>query len=312
MISPSSSSSLLWAHIAEHLAQVCPQGFTLNTGQDGVRRLSGGDINESFCLSGIDDCALTVRYFVKLNQAVLLDMFEQEACALNTMAMTQTIAVPKVLGVGQFEQYSYLLLEYVEIVSAEQRGHLLDAKLGHDLATLHLCQSPNGQFGFAQSNYIGTTVQPNDWHHDWGIFFAEHRLGFQLELLLKRYRQPWLVELANQLDTVASRLNEHAVKPALVHGDLWQGNYGYMRGGRPVIYDPAAYYGDAEVDLAMMQLFGRPSDEFFAAYRQVNPLPAGVDARRDIYNLYHLFNHANLFGSSYLPQAQAIAYKLLG
>jgi len=159
------------------------------------------------------------------------------------------------------------------------------------LAKLHRTAGP--RFGWHRDNWIGGTPQINTWHDDWSTFFHECRIRPQLDLARKngfRLEEP-------------PRLENHHPQPSLLHGDLWSGNAGFIEEG-PVIFDPAGYYGDREADLAMTELFGGFPREFYAAYRKAYPLDAGYEQRKHLYNLYHLLNHLNLFGSGYLAQVQ--------
>jgi fructosamine-3-kinase len=152
----------------------------------------------------------------------------------------------------------------------------------------------------------------NTWCDDWLTFFREHRLRFQLELAERNGYGGRLQDAGSRLlPRLDALLGEHRPAPSLLHGDLWGGNAGADPGGAPVIFDPAVYYGDREADLAMTRLFGGFSREFYTAYEKEWPLPAGASARVDLYNLYHVLNHLNLFGTGYLGQAQAIIDRLL-
>ena len=170
--------------------------------------------------------------------------------------------------------------------------------------------APAAAFGWPQANFIGSGPQPNGWDPDWGRFFVQRRLAPQLELLA-RGGSP-LERAESLLAWAADQLAEHRPEPALVHGDLWSGNAALTADGRGAIFDPAVYRGDREVDLAMAQLFGGFPAAFFDGYNAEWPLPADHRRRIALYNLYHLLNHANLFGGSYRLQCQASIDRLLG
>ena len=178
------------------------------------------------------------------------------------------------------------------------------------MAELH--RTKGERFGYESDNYIGATPQPNEWSNSWVEFFRERRLGFQVRLLEERgYATPELLEKATALmGKLDALIGRHPVEPSLLHGDLWSGNYMSDADGMPVLIDPAVYYGDREADLAMTELFGRFDAKFYAAYKKSHPLAAGYDQRRDIYNLYHLLNHLNLFGLSYMPGVMEILRRL--
>lgn len=167
-------------------------------------------------------------------------------------------------------------------------------------------------FGFAQENFIGTTAQPNGWKDSWIDFWREQRLGYQLELA---QHNGYGGELQKQGELLMEKLPEFFADfqpvPSLLHGDLWGGNHAFLTDGTPVIFDPAPYYGDREADLAMTELFGGFDSEFYSAYRAAWPLHAGYGKRKILYNLYHILNHANLFGGGYASQAEGMMRRLL-
>lgn len=273
--------------------------------------VSGGDINQAYHLSANGPNGVT-DYFVKLNDSQYADMFVKEALGLEALQQSEAIKVPGVIAFGQFEQYSYLVLHYIPMLPL---GNIADFAIG--LANLH--HHHCSQFGFEHNNTIGRTPQINHWQDNWGHFFSEQRIGYQLDLLEQHLEQhpkqysgsPNLIHKGRQLlPKLTKYLNRHKPKAALVHGDLWQGNFSFDHAGIPVIYDPACYYGDHEVDLAMLELFGEPGRAFFAAYSKVHPIDSGYAKRRDIYNLYHILNHASLFAGSYIQQAQRIIDKI--
>lgn len=288
---------VVWQQIQQLIANVTGKPFVITE----QRCVNGGDVNQAYCISDGNS-----RYFVKLNDAAVYAMFEQEAKGLAALANCEQLAVPKVIGFDASNRASYLVLEHFDF--APRCDEVSFAKA---LALLHLKQ--NNRFGFDEDNYIGRTIQINTWHDDWGEFFTQCRLKPQLDILRKQGNGArWMDNLERRFADVSDLLNQHQPKPSLLHGDLWQGNYGNLTDGRPTLYDPAVYYGDSEADLAMMMLFGSPSDDFFTAYRQIKPIATGFAQRRVVYNLYHILNHANLFGDSYLYQAEGMVGEVLG
>lgn len=236
--------------------------------------------------------------FLKLNPAAPADMFQREAEGLAALAaVTGAPRVPNVYCAGQ----AFLLLEYL---APAPPASAFWADLGQQLARLHSATQPG--FGFEHDNYIGATPQPNNWTADGYAFFADQRLRFQAE---RAHR-------AGLLSTSSLRLNErlanhlHNLLPpqpaSLIHGDLWSGNIIPGPAGRACLIDPAAHYGWAEADLAMMALFGRPPQLFYDGYSAARRLAPGYRERFDLYNLYHLFNHLNLFGPAYLQSVEAV------
>jgi protein-ribulosamine 3-kinase len=241
-------------------------------------------------------------FFLKTNQHAPSDMFAREAEGLTALGSGedgrgQSPRVPKVFLYGEY----FLLLE--DLNPALRKPDYWPV-FGRQLAALHNRTNPH--FGFDHDNYIGSTPQPNTWQEHGAIFFAEHRLGFQARLA---QRQGLLGSAdVRRVQSIADRLTDLVpVQPAsLIHGDLWAGNAISDENGGPAIIDPAAYYGWAEAELAMTTLFGSFPQAFYQAYQEVRPLEPGYWERFPIYNLYHLLNHLNLFGSGYLGQVQNI------
>ncbi len=273
------------------------------------RANGGGCINEAYTLNGEDG----TRYFVKLNDARhaaipstwLRTGFAAETAGLEAIAATDTIRVPHPITHGTAGRQSYLVLEHLDL---NGRGNA--RLLGEQLAALHRCTSTG--FGFSQDNFLGTTPQPNAWTDDWRTFWRERRLGFQLRLAAENGYGGNLQRLGEKLmDALPAFFEGYAPQPSLLHGDLWGGNHAYLTDGTPVIFDPAAWYGDRECDLAMTELFGGYGADFYAAYRAAWPLDAGYAVRRELYNLYHILNHANLFGGGYARQAEGMMQRLL-
>jgi len=286
----------MWTLIAEHISQVTAQPFNINQ----HRSVSGGCINQGYCLQG-DGLA----YFVKINQASRLSMFAAEAFGLKQMAATHTIRLPKPICWGISDNYSYLVLEWLEFA---QGNSLSWEKMGQKLALMH--QTPGNQrFGWNENNTIGSTPQINTWTDNWADFFAQHRIGYQLQLAQKRGGS--FPERTEVLLAVLKCLKDHYPQPSLVHGDLWSGNVGVTKDGEPVILDPATYYGDREVDIAMTELFGGFPAAFYRGYNEVFPLEEGYQQRKTLYNLYHILNHFNLFGGGYGTQANQMLRQIL-
>ena len=257
----------------------------------------GGCIHRSFVITGTRG-----RCFVKTNERRFLDAFEAEADGLAALAQAG-VRAPAPLCHGEAGSEAFLVLEYLELRSGG------DAEsLGRALALLHSSQGKS--HGWHRDNFIGATPQRNRQHDDWAEFFRDERLRPQLRLALENGHAS-LETIGERLcDKVASLLKGHHPAPSLLHGDLWGGNAGFIAGGAPVLFDPAAYYGDAEADLAMTELFGGFAPKFYAAYRELRPPIPGYELRRDLYNLYHVLNHANLFGGGYVGQARRLMDRL--
>lgn len=284
------------AAVADAIARAIGEPFAPSE----ARGVSGGDIHAASVLT---DGAR--RFFVKANRADRLPMFEAEAEALDALAASGTVRVPRPVCLGAAAGQAYLAMEYLEL-----RGRGDAAALGTALAALH--RQPQARFGWSRDNWIGGTPQPNGWRDDWIAFWRDARLGFQFELAAQNGHGGALQRDGETLRAhLAAFFDGYASAPSLLHGDLWGGNHGYLPDGAPVLFDPALYVGDRECDLAMTELFGGFAPDFHAAYRAAWPLDAGYAVRRTLYNLYHVLNHANLFGGGYAAQAARMTAQLL-
>ena len=286
-----------WQAISEHISQTLNKPFQIRH----KKALGGGSINSAYLLTGND----AQQYFCKLNTASLEFMFQVEFDSLLELSQAANLQIPQPVCFGSVAKQSYLVLEYVMMNSSgDQR------QLGIALAQMHRITAPH--YGWQQNNIIGSTPQSNTQHAHWTAFWREERLIPQFKMLYnKGYRQQ-LQPLADKLLTnLDSLLSAHQPIASLLHGELWSGNYAFNDQGKPVIFDPAIYYGDRETDLAMTELFGGFSQDFYQAYHTAWPLDKGYQQRKTLYNLYHILNHANLFGSSYLHQAIAMMQKLV-
>jgi fructosamine-3-kinase len=232
-------------------------------------------------------------------------MFEAEALGLQQMFDTHTIRVPQPLCTGVVGNSCYIVMEWLEMGGGKSQSSV---EMGRKLAQMHKATSQKG-FGWDINNTIGSTPQINTWTEDWGEFYTQQRLGYQFKLARRRGGHfPQAEEL---LAAIPELLAGHEPQPSLVHGDLWGGNAGCTVEGEPVIFDPATYYGDREVDIAMTELFGGFPSGFYQGYNEVFPLDSGYERRKILYNLYHIVNHFNLFGGSYESQANSMIHKVL-
>ncbi len=287
----------MWAAIAQHISDKTGTPFTI---QDRSS-VGGGCINQAYRISdGSRD------FFLKCNQASQMAMFEAEALGLKEMYDSHTIRVPQPICWGVSDHSAYIAMEWLDFGYGKADSW---QRMGANLAAMHRVISPRG-FGWRQNNTIGDTPQQNPWTADWVEFFREYRLRYQFKLANRRGghfpRQDELLAALPEL------LAGHDPAPALVHGDLWSGNASVTQEGEPVILDPATYYGDREVDMAMTELFGRFSPAFYEAYNAAYPLDEGYHTvRKTLYNLYHVINHFNLFGGGYGSQANGMIDQLL-
>ncbi len=236
-------------------------------------------------------------------------MFAAEAAGLAELAAADAVHVPHPVCYGTCEGTSYLICEWLHCGSAA--ADLLSAeRFGQQLAALH--KHTSEQYGWSRDNTIGATLQENTRDSDWCAFWRERRLGFQLELAARNGFTGRLQSSGAQLmDNLHVLLAGHKPQASLLHGDLWGGNWAADEQGMPVIFDPAVYYGDREADLAMTELFGGFPAEFYKAYNEIWPLDVAYPVRKTLYNLYHILNHANLFGGAYIAQAEMMIGRLL-
>lgn len=269
--------------------------------------VAGGDINEAYHLLLADG----TEAFLKLNDRAADNFFAAEAQGLKAMGEAGA-KVPKVLAYGKAEGTGYLLLEYVRKGNRKANyGVLLGQMLGkmHKAATEGFTKA--GRYGFYENNYIGATPQVNTPKAGWVEFFRDNRLGVQMKLAGRCFDKEDRRRCQSLLEHLEDYLYEPEY-PSLLHGDLWGGNVMADSQGLPMLIDPAVYVGCHEADLAMTELFGGFSPDFYDAYHEMIPRETGYADRRDIYNLYHLLNHLNLFGGSYLASVRRILKRYVG
>lgn len=262
-------------------------------------QLSGGDVHPAW----------RIRYghldvFVKCNTRDMLTLFSWEADQLALLARTQTVRVPQVYGVGNNRDSSFLLLEYISPAALNEQSAF---QLGQQLAHLHQW-SEQPQFGLDFDNNITTTPQPNSWLRRWSVFFAEQRIGWQLQLAAEKGMQYGDTELI--VDCVQRALANHHPQPSLLHGDLWPANCAGSSHG-PWLFDPACYWGDRECDLAMLGYYASLPRQIYEGYQSVWPLADGFSQRQPVYQLYYLLNRANVFGGNWSTEAQFAIDQLL-
>jgi fructosamine-3-kinase len=287
-----------WQAIAADLTRANGSPFAVSRAEP----TGGGSINRAFRLDGGGQ-----RFFVKLNVAARLAMFEAELAGLVELATTKAVRVPVPICCGSNAVFSWIVLEHLELGN----GTPGLAALGAQLALLHRCRATN--FGWDRDNTIGSTPQDNEWCNDWIVFLRERRIGYQLQLAQRNGYGGRLQSSGQKLCAgLEAFFAGYRPEASLLHGDLWGGNAAVLADGEPAIFDPAVYYGDREADLAMTELFGGFPQAFYRGYDNAWPLDPGYRVRKQLYNLYHLLNHLNLFGGSYLAPAQAAIDGLLG
>ena len=262
--------------------------------------VSGGDISLAYKVQ-------TERksYLLKVNLSKdALTMFQKEKRGLETIALTKTISTPKVYACDKFKSEAFLLMEFIE---SKLPSNFDFNNLGSKLAELH--QVTNDCFGLEHNNFIGSLHQNNSQHSNWADFYTKERLLPQLQLakrngLLSDRECP-------RENSINEKLKELCfdIKPSLLHGDLWNGNYLISKSGIPYLIDPAVYFGHHEVDIAMSKLFGGFGDEFYKSYYNTFPPDSKTASRIEIYQLYYLLVHLNLFGRSYSASVISILKK---
>jgi len=263
--------------------------------------VGGGCINRAWRVRGTGG----ESFFVKTNGEEKSEMFAAEAEALAQLAAAEAVRVPRVIAHGCGGGEAFLVLEWIEFYSGGDAG-----LMGSHLAALHRVVSGDGRYGWSRNNVIGETPQANAWCKSWPEFFVERRLRPQLAMATKG---GWSLENADSvLERAIDLLSEHRPQASLLHGDLWSGNAGFASAdGAPVLFDPATYFGDRETDLAFSELFGGFGADFYRSYEEAYPLERGYAQRKDLYNLYHVLNHLNLFGGGYAEQAKRLMASLL-
>ncbi len=284
----------MWHAISLHLSNAIQQPFMItekhlidDSGSSASYRISNGHDN----------------FFLKMTDKIFISMFESEAENLRHLNENSEFSLPKVLYVGTVKDKAVIILEYMSLSPLDVESAFL---LGTKLAKLHQ-QDIQLEYGFDIDNHIGFNEQRNDWHKNWATFFADHRIGFQLQLA--KEHNIYFGDIERIVNDIKDRLHGHQPKPSLLHGDFWHGNTGKVN-TTPVIFDPACYWGDREVDLANARLFGGFPDAFFEGYAHIWPLPAQHKDREGIYNLYHILNHCLLYGGFYLDETETLLNQL--
>lgn len=267
-----------------------------------VRSLSGGSISSAYLLHTVTK----EEYFLKINKQIdALDMFLAEQEGLKEIELTNTVAVPKVYYVEQFKSLAFLLMEYVPNKRASSDNFIM---LGKQLALMH--QQRAELFGYKSNNFIGSLNQANNQYSTWSDFYWYERIAPQLKLAHQRkwIKSNELISNTTGCSTIKEIIGKDVV-PVLLHGDLWGGNYLISDKGIPYLIDPAIYYGHSMVDIAMSKLFGGFREEFYKSYHTIIPKAYNYDDLIEIYQLYFLIVHLNLFGSSYSESVKQILNK---
>ena len=291
---------LLIIHLKEIIKQL---GFSSNDILN-IEAILGGSINRTYCLITEEK-----KFFIKLNNSTTYpELFEKEQKGLLLLRNSNCgLFFPNPLYVGQIGEKTFFLMDYIDSSNPNQNFW---SDFGHGLARLHRNSQPN--FGLDHDNYIGSLIQLNNKKEKWTDFFVVERLMVQEKLavdqgLLDKQTQINLEKLYAKVDQLFPD-----EPPALLHGDLWSGNFMASGEGNPCIFDPAVYYGHREMDIAMTHLFGGFAPKFYDAYQEVYPLENNWEQRIELCNLYPLLVHVNLFGSSYALRVKNILRRIVG
>lgn len=284
------------------IAGIVREALGKEVAKGGVRSVSGGDINDAY-LVALEDGQ---RVFLKVNSARNAAFFTAEQAGLEALRKTDAIGVPKAITAGVSRDCSFLIMEYLE---AGPRRPDYWERFGRQLAAMHKAETgewtPQGKYGFTQNNFIGAGRQNNHICCSWIDFFREYRLEQQF-----RWAEAYFDSYGRKaMQSLLDHLEDYLVEPefpSLLHGDLWGGNFVTGPDGSAWLIDPAVYVGHAEADLAMTELFGGFAPAFYGAYKEMSPLLPGYADRRELYNLYHLLNHLNLFGEAYYGSVMRI------
>ena len=271
-----------------------------------VRPVGGGCIHTALDVTGRSASA-EQRYFAKVNDVAHGAVLEAEADGLAALASARALRVPRVVTQGDDGERAWLVMEWLDLAPLTPASA---AHLGAGLAAQH--RVPQARFGWERDNFIGASPQRNTRSDHWPAFWRDHRLHAQLRLAARNRLPSRMIDRGERLAADCHELlRGHEAAKSLLHGDLWSGNAAALSGSQSAVFDPAVYVGDPETDIAMTELFGGFPADFLAAYRASWPLLAGYTVRRDLYNLYHVLNHANLFAGGYVRQAEQSIERLL-
>ncbi|MGO4892801.1 fructosamine kinase family protein [Flavobacterium sp. W21_SRS_FM6] len=280
----------MWHFISEEISKSINKDFIC----DDIREISSGHSHKAFKITDGRS-----RYFVKTNQKSYLPHFESEIDGLTHLSKAQLFRLPKIICSGVVADKAFLVLEFLTLSEGTTENWF---QFGQLLAQQHQTHTQN-MYGWQEDNYIGLSPQPNKWNKKWCQFFAEQRIGFMLQLLAEKGKN--LANIDKIVAAVFKLLAGHVPVASMLHGDFWSGNSGFHK-GLPTLFDPALYYGDRETDIAMSELFARLPTAFYEGYQATWPLDPGYEYRKPVYQLYHVLNHALIFGEHYIQSAQAI------
>ena len=275
--------------LLNHISQQLSKHFNQPVKIINHRQVFGGDINKTFCFH-----TSIGSFFLKLNDGSLKDMFEKEFSGLQLLYQTKTIKIPEPILHGSFNSHIFFVIEFI------QKGNPAKnfwQEFAQQLAALH--KHSNERFGLRDNNYIGSLHQQNNFCDSWAGFYATQRILPLMQLAFNQNKCN--KEDVKQAEKLCNRFNDlfSEEMPSLIHGDLWSGNFMCNESGKPVIYDPAVYYGNREMDIAMSLLFGGFDKSFYEHYNEAFPLQPNWKERIELCQLYPLLVHFVLFGGHY-------------
>ena len=283
---------------------ISPEGIFQETELRKVIPVSGGCIHQSWCIELLSG----EKFFAKTTSKENFLMLKFEANCLKTLKEfinEEYLIIPEPITIKSIKNHSILLLPWLKLNTGDE------ICLGKGLALMHQASTTKNikSFGWEMDGFIGTSSQKGGWHQNWGFYFVNYRLKPQLDLASKKGIINF--DYTKSLTSLINFLNQHNPEPSLVHGDLWSGNKSISNNGRGIIFDPASYWADREVDIAMSRLFGGFSEKFYSGYNSIWKLSNSSAKRINIYNLYHILNHANIFGGNYIQQSISLLNKII-
>ena len=267
-----------------------------------IKQVFGGDIHTSWQIE-----FKNAKFFLKRNERDKKLLKFEESCLNNLQKFInyENLIIPKVISYIEIDNVELLLMEWIDMKNSDQK------KLGKGLGEMHIQSNESNpkSFGYHTQGYIGTTNQMRGWENNWIECFINLRIEPQLATLENFFSE---IEIKNKIKSkIKSELNDYKPFNSLIHGDLWSGNIGVNNMNKGVIFDPACWWADSEVDIAMTRLFGNFRREFYENYHKIVPLKKGFERRTIIYNFYHVLNHANMFGRSYWNQVEDYIKKIM-
>ena len=290
------------------LIQVMLEAHTNASGLNfDINTCHGGDTHRSYRVAINGSADEHDCLFVKVNDLAKVNVLNSEFESLQRLNNIQMSAYPKALMFKTDQHNCYLVMTYHDLVPLNENS---SAQLGENLAEQHLQTAE--RFGWESDNYIGLSLQTNTKNKSWLDFYHQQRLAPQLMLAINNGLDSDLInQIQNIQESLESYFEGYEPVPSLLHGDLWSGNVSFERSlSKPILYDPAPYYGDREADIAMTRLFGSFPQSFYQAYQAVYPLHIDYEKRKPLYNLYHALNHFNLFGHGYTSMIRSLLSKL--